>query len=141
MPGSRPEKVRAVLDRLGFETAQWAFPVVVTLHNLEEAVWFPSFWQNRSWHLPINALEFRIATALVAILAYFVTYLSVRKGKKSIGAYMVAAFSTIMLLNAIWHVVATVYVQTYSPGVVTAVLLILPVTIYVLRRALHEGYI
>jgi hypothetical protein len=140
MPDCRLQNVRA-LDRLSFETAQWAFPLVVTLHNLEEAVWLPRFWQNRSWHLPITAREFRIVTALVAILAYFLTYLSVRNGKKSIGAYMVATFSAIMLLNAIWHVIATVYVQTYAPGVVTAVLLILPVTVYVLKRALREGYI
>jgi hypothetical protein len=84
MPDCRLQNVRA-LDRLSFETAQWAFPVVVTLHNLEEAVWLPRFWQNRSWHLPITAGEFRIATALVAMLAYFVTYLSVRnvKGRKA----------------------------------------------------------
>jgi hypothetical protein len=129
------------LNRLSFERAQWAFPLAVSLHNLEEAVWLPGFWQNRSWHLPISTAEFRIATGLVATLAYLLTYLSVRGGKKSVGAYMMAGFSATMFLNAIWHVAATAYVQTYAPGVVTAVLLILPVTIYLLRRALREGYI
>jgi hypothetical protein len=58
-----------------------------------------------------------------------------------VGAYMMASFSAVMFLNGIWHVAATAYVQTYAPGVATAVLLILPVTIYLLRRALREGYI
>ena len=114
---------------------------MVTLHNLEEAVWLPGFWRNRSWHLPISTAEFRLATGLAAILAYFLTYLSVRDGKKSVGAYMTASFSGIMFLNAIWHVAATAYLQTYAPGVLTAVFLVLPVTIYLLRRALREGYI
>jgi hypothetical protein len=78
------------LNRLSFERAQWAFPLAVTLHNLEEAIWLPGFWQNRSWHLLISTSEFRIATGLVAILAYFLTYLSVRDGKKSVGAYLLA---------------------------------------------------
>jgi hypothetical protein len=69
------------------------------------------------------------------------SYLSVRDGKKSVGAYMMASFSAVMFLNGIWHVAATAYVQTYAPGVATAVLLILPVTIYLLWRAVREGYI
>ena len=54
---------------------------------------------------------------------------------------MVAIFSALMLVNAIWHVMATVYLKRYAPGVGTAVLLVMPVTVYILRRALREGYI
>jgi hypothetical protein len=129
------------LNHLSFERAQWAFPVVVTLHNLEEAVWLPGFWRNRSWHLPIGSTEFRIAAGLVALFAYLLTYFSVRDGKKSVGAYGMAIFSAIMLLNAIWHVAVSAYEQAYAPGVATAVFLILPVTTYLLKRALREGYI
>ena len=35
----------------------------------------------------------------------------------------------------------TVYLKRYAPGVGTAVLLVMPVTVYILRRALREGYI
>jgi hypothetical protein len=124
-----------------FERVQWAFPVVVSLHNLEEALWLPRLWQNRGWHLAINPVEFRVLAALIAALAFLVTYMSVRQGKKSLGAYLVAIFSALMLLNAIWHLAATFYLESYAPGVVTAVLLVMPVTIYILGRAVHEGYI
>ena len=129
------------LNHLSFEKVQWLFPVVVTLHNLEEAVWLPGFWRNRSWHTPISTAEFRVAAGLLALFAYLLTYFSVRAGKKSVGAYVMAGFSATMFLNAIWHVAVTAFVQAYAPGVVTAVFLILPVTIYLLRRALREGYI
>ena len=129
------------LNHLRFEKVQWLFPVVVTLHNLEEAVWLPGFSRNRSWHPPISTTEFRIAAGLLALFAYVLTYFSVRDGKKSVGAYVMAGFSATMLLNAIWHVAVTAFVQAYAPGVATAVFLILPVTIYLLRRALREGYL
>jgi hypothetical protein len=129
------------MNVLHFETVQWAFPVAVTLHNLEEAIWLPGFWAERYWHLPVNATEFRIGAALVAGFAYALTYVSIRHGAKSVATYGWAIFSAIMLLNAVWHVGATVYLRVYAPGLVTAVVVILPVTIYLLRRGLREGYI
>lgn len=45
-----------------------------------------------------------------------------------------------MLLNVLLpHVLATVVMRRYAPGVVTAVLLNLPVNALLLRRALAEG--
>ena len=126
---------------MSFERAQWAFPVVVTLHNLEEAVWLPKLWQERAWRLPVNAAEFRAIAAVVAALAYLVTYMSVHQGKKSTGAYVFAIFLALMLVNSIWHLTATLYLSHYAPGVVTAVFLVAPVTIYLLREAVRKGYV
>lgn len=130
-----------MMNVLRFETVQWAFPIAVTLHNLEEAIWLPGFWAQRSWHLPLNATDFRFGAALVAGLAYALTYLSVRHGARSMSTYAWAIFSAIMLLNAIWHLAVTAYLRAYAPGVITAVVLVLPVTIYSLRRGFREGYI
>lgn len=130
-----------MINALRFETVQWAFPVAVTLHNLEEAIWLPGFWAERSWHLPVNAIEFRIGATLTAGLACALTYLSIRYGARSAATYGWAIFSTIMLLNAIWHLAATLYLRAYAPGVVTAVFVVLPVTIYLLRRGRREGYV
>ena len=43
-----------------------------------------------------------------------------------------------MLLNVIFHVVATVGLREYAPGVVTAVLINLPVMGYLLRRMFQD---
>jgi hypothetical protein len=53
------------------EKAIWMFPIALTLHNLEEAIWLPA-WSQRAgfWNSPVDATEFRVAGALLAILAY-----------------------------------------------------------------------
>jgi hypothetical protein len=46
-----------------------------------------------------------------------------------------------MLLNVIFHVVATVGLREYAPGVVTAVLINLPVMGYLLRRMFQDKWV
>ena len=114
--------------------AQWLFPLVVCLHNLEEAIWLPPFLQARGWHV-VSSGEFRLAAAATAALAVAVTWLSVRGDRNSVGAYLFVVFCVVMLLNAVWHVAASIYLRAYAPGVLTAVLLVFPVTSYLLVRA------
>ena len=124
------------------EKAVWLFPISLTLHNLEESVWLPRWSQHAGmWESPVGATEFRIAAALLAILAYLVTYWSLRTGKESMGTYVMTGFVFAMLLNVIYHVGATIGLHEYAPGVVTAVLVILPVMAYLLRRTFRERWV
>jgi hypothetical protein len=129
------------LATLSFEKVQWAFPVAVTLHNLEEAIFIPAFWQHRSWHLAFTGWEFRFLAFAFSAVTFLVTYLSVHSGRKSAGAYMLVILSGVMFLNALWHIGATIYFQSYAPGVVTAVLLVMPVTAYLLYWATRQRYV
>src|SRR5271169_3616569 len=117
------------------EKAVWLFPISLTLHNMEESLWLPKWSLHAGiWESPVGAAEFRIAAALLAILAYLVTYWSLRHGKESIATYVMTGFVFAMLLNVIYHVAATIDLHKYAPGVVTAVTVILPVMAYLLRR-------
>ena len=117
---------------------QWAFPVAVTLHNLEEAIFIPAFWEQRSWHLALSGREFGFLGFAFSAVTFLVTYLSVHSGGKGVGAYMLVILSGVMFLNAFWHIGATIYFQSYAPGVVTAVLLVMPVTAYLLYCAARQ---
>jgi hypothetical protein len=45
-----------------FRMLQWLFPLVVTLHNTEEAIWLPAWSQHAgTWHVPVGPGEFRFA--------------------------------------------------------------------------------
>ena len=79
---------------------QWLFPMVVCLHNLEEAIWLPLFWKRHGWHV-VTSREFRLAAAAIAALAEAITYLSVRGGRNSVGRCLFVAFCLVMLLNAL----------------------------------------
>jgi hypothetical protein len=126
------------IPRLTFERAMWLFPAAVTVHNLEEALWLPA-WSQQPGALgpPIGESEFRFALGVLTALAFVMTGVAARMR----GAWLAAtaAYWVAMLANVVVpHLVASVIARRYTPGVVTAVALNLPVTTYLLRRALGE---
>lgn len=128
---------------MNFTEWQWLFPVVITLHNLEEAIWLPA-WSNHAgkWHRPVSPSAFRFAAAVFAALAFIVTFWSARAGRESVGAYLITGYALAMLINVLVpHLLATVAMRRYMPGLGTAIVLNLPVTIVLLRRAFAEGYV
>ncbi len=124
-----------------FPRAQWLFPIAVSLHNLEESIWMPAFWQAHDIHFWPSAALFRTVAAALALLAFLITFWSVRSGKRSAGTYAFALFALILALNAFWHLGVTLWFRGYTPGVATALALNLPVTLYLLWRAIREEFI
>ena len=131
------------LDKHQFENVQWLLPIALTIHNLEEAIWLPPWSQSAGvWHPPVGAGEFRFALVVLTVGVYGITYASVTGGKESVGVYLLAGTAFVLLGNVVVpHVAATVLLRRYAPGVVTAVALNLPLTLYLLRRAFREEYI
>jgi len=80
--------------------------------------------------------------AVLTALAFVVTLWSVTAGPGSVGAYLLAGYAVAMLLNVLVpHLLATVALRRYMPGLATALILNLPVTILLLQHALTEGYV
>jgi len=124
-----------------FETLQWLFPIAVTIHNLEEAVWLPG-WSNYAgkFHRPVGTVEFRFAVVILTILAWIITYLSSTGGRESIWVYLLCAYCLAMLINVfIPHVAATIVLRRYAPGLATALVLNLPATSLILLSAGKNG--
>jgi len=75
-----------------------------------------------------SAGEFRFAVLVLTIAAFGLTYLSSRKGKQSVWSYLLLGYIIAMLVNVfIPHVPATLILRSYTPGVITAVLMNWPV--------------
>ena len=123
---------------------EWLFPIVVTLHNAEEAIGFPSWSRGtgRRWHGSITPGTFRFAAAILALLAFAVTGMSLVSGKQTVWTYLTFGYIAGVLANAFApHVAATIALRRYVPGVGTAVLLNLPVLTLLVLCALKEGYV
>ena len=126
-----------------FATLQWLFPVVLALHNLEEALWLPE-WANRTgfWRTPVSPRAFRFALALLTALALAVTWQSARSGPQSSWTYLTFGYMTAVLANAIFpHVALSVSKRSYMPGTATAGALNLPVLSFLVASALSEGQV
>ena len=129
---------------MSFQKLRWMFPVAVTLHNSEEAVWLPGWFARHAIEVPMHFAPgvFRFAVAALTVAAFLVTYLSTRKGKESVWAYLMFGYIVAMLANVfIPHIPASVMLRSYTPGVVTAVLINLPVMGFLAIRAVSEHWV
>lgn len=127
-----------------FRKLQWLFPIAVTLHNGEEAISMPGWVARHAAHLspPFRTTELRIAWVVLTVAAVAVTYLSSRKGPDSVWAYLTFGYIVAMLVNVfVPHVPAALAFRGYAPGVVTAVLINLPVMSILARQAVRERWV
>ena len=128
---------------MSYRNLLWLFPIVMTLHNAEEAIWLPA-WARRTgfWHTPVSPGVFRFAAAVLTVLAFAVTALSAESGKQSIWTYLAFGSMVVTLANVlIPHLAASVAQRSYMPGLATAVALNLPVLSLLVVMALREGYV
>ncbi|MDB4974448.1 MAG: hypothetical protein JWN48_2789 [Myxococcaceae bacterium] len=125
-------------NQIPLRRAIWAFPLALTLHNLEEALTLPDWSKTAGFlHPPVGRLEFGFAVSLVTLAGYLVTYAASRHGGRWL--VLAAASWVLLLLNVLFpHLLGALLDHGYSPGVLTAVLLNVPVNTYLLRRALRE---
>jgi hypothetical protein len=117
----------------------WLFPIALTLHNLEEAIWLPGWSASAGgFHPPVGAAEFRLTLGVLTAAAWWLTGMALRRGGRWLDAFHAA--SAMMLLNVVFpHLLATVALGRYAPGLGTALVCILPVSATLLRRAFREG--
>jgi len=128
---------------MSFQNLQWLFPIVIAFHNAEEALWLPG-WSQRSgrWHRPVEPGVFRFAVAVLTVLAFAATWMSASSGRQTVWTYLFFGYMVAMLANAfVPHIAASVATRSYMPGVVTAVILNLPVLFLLVVLALREGYV
>jgi hypothetical protein len=129
------------LNRIDYKKIIWLFAISETLHNLEEAIWLPG-WTGTAKiaHLTVGAFEFRFAVTLITIIFLgIIFYFSKKENEPS--KYLMGGALVIALFNVLVpHLIGAIFTGQYFPGVVTGVLLNIPVIIYLLRRGLAEGF-
>lgn len=125
-------------------TTLWIFfPLAITLHNIEEALWLPR-WSRyaKRFHAPVEQNEFLFAVILVTILAYLSTFLAMAFPSVLIFRQIFFGVLGAMILNAfVPHLAATIALRRYAPGLVTAVFLLVPINSIILYQALADGYL
>ena len=126
-----------------FRNLEWLFPIVMTLHNAEEAIWLPA-WSKRVgfWKPPVSPGAFRFAAAVLTGLAFVITWMSVESGKQTVWTYLVFGCMAVTLANVlIPHIAASAAQRSYMPGLATGVIMNLPVLTLLIVMALREGYV
>jgi hypothetical protein len=130
--------------------ALWLIAALVVVHNAEEAVAFTRLWAEVREHVEAFAgigltttpepiyLPLLVATLLpVAIIAW-----AVRQPDRPVQLWFALLIQMVIFLNALSHVAtALVVFHGYAPGLLSAVLLNLPYSIFVYRKARQEQWV
>ncbi len=119
------------------------FPIAITLHNIEEAIWLPKWSQRaKGFHGPVEPNEFFFAVLLVTILAYLSTFLAVVFPSVWLWKQIFFGFLGTMILNTfVPHILATIILRRYSPGLLSGLLLLIPINSTILYQAITNGNI
>ena len=129
----------------------WLVPVLLALHNAEEALFFPRYlpfvlarlppgWQAVA--APLTTGQVWSALAVVTGVAFAVAWWVHLRPDSRTALWLLLLIQSAVLLNVVWHVaIAVVLFDGYAPGLATALLLNLPFSLYLLRRAVREHWL
>lgn len=132
----------SLLDSIPFDRLLWLVPIFLTVHNLEEAPFMENWSRRLPMKLPlaITTRQFVIAVTFITLAGFVLTYLGVEYLANQTGYLIVLGMQAILLFNAfVPHIATTIRFRMYSPGVITAVLIMLPFSFYLFRRAFEEN--
>jgi hypothetical protein len=114
------------------------FPIAITLHNIEEALWLPKWSLNaKKFHKPVNKKEFFFALIIIASLAYLISFLFILFENSLIIKYLYFGFLGAMVVNVLFpHLIATIALNKYCPGLITGLTINLPIFTLLVSRAI-----
>jgi hypothetical protein len=130
------------LNSISFDRLLWLVPIFLTIHNIEEAPFMENWFKRLPVKLPLTVTtrQFVIAVTVITIAGFIITYLGVEYLANRTGYVLVLGMQALLLFNAfVPHIATTIRFRMYSPGVITAVLILLPFSFYLFRRAIAEN--
>ncbi len=106
-----------------------------SLHNIEEALWLPT-WSKQAgvFHKEVSDNEFRFAVIVVTIIGYLVTFQYFLFAEQyPFSKLLYLSFVLMMVLNVIFpHLLSTIITKKYAPGLLTGLLLNMPIGLYLI---------
>lgn len=123
---------------MSFMTSIWLFPVALALHEGEE--WNILGWQQRNFvGIPAKThASVRAFLVFFTLLGFLWTALAAWIHNPTIAAFVMLPLAAGAVLNVLQHLFYTLYFRQYAPGVITAVVVLLPISGYLTARAITE---
>ena len=122
-------------------------PIFLLLHNVEEALTIPSYLPRVAASLPVRLPAdvvpiFFGALAVVTAIPFIVAVWAFVRPESRAALWSLLLIQTVVLVNVFSHAaVAALVLHGYAPGVLTALAINLPFSIYLLRRASREHWL
>lgn len=129
----------SLLDVWSLMQLFWLIPLLFALHNAEEAPRMAA-WSREvdAPFLPrVSTFQFTVAVALLTLFVLLLTVVAMRMLSPRSGTALIVGLQAIIFVNALVHIGTAVRYRRYNPGLVTAVLINGPFSLYLFHRALQ----
>lgn len=118
------------------DNCSWLFCIALILHNLEEALFLPAWSHSHHALVPISSIPFAatviVITALAIILVLFKEHSNMER--------LLVGYAGALFLNVfIPHLIGSIILGERLPGLLTALLLIVPSSVAILLKATREN--
>ena len=145
------QPVVPALDRLSYRTIQRLLAVAIVLHNLEEGLTADAYLLRGvalvqqipllRGRVPLVSLnQLYVALVIVTVVSVVILAWATTGANRPYKRYVVAMIAAALLWNVFLpHVPAAIAFGGYAPGVVTAVAINLPLTLYLFWRTRREN--
>lgn len=130
-----------LLSSLELKTIYWLIPVVQLIHELEE--WNILKWYKNNFEdIPASTnFSTRFWIILFSLFAYVWVTICFFIQNLFISALLISLVLIITTLNSLQHIYWQILFKKYAPGVVTSILLVLPLNLYVTYRIVHQDLV
>jgi hypothetical protein len=113
--------------------AIFILPFAFLLHNAEELYALANGWSPID--VPYSVSSFAVAVLLFSILGFILVFRERLYKRVKQYCYTMTGFAGMLFLNAfIPHITLSIAILSYTPGLITAVVLLLPLSVVVLRN-------
>ncbi|MNN54138.1 hypothetical protein D3C81_1689330 [compost metagenome] len=141
------------MDDLSISSLVWLFLVAFVIHDMEEIIWVGP-WAKRNRQKAVAAVPARMRRSLtqmltinssqfaVAVLLEFIVFVPFTLMAAEQGRFFIfLSINSLFFLHVFTHVAQSLYLKMYTPGVVTAVLIVLPYSLVLFDRLLSDNLV
>ena len=135
--------MNTVLGAVPTRRLGWLLPAAFALHELEEwniAEWYRRYWTNVDPSM-VNQRNSWTWLAFASLFGLLWTFLATCFRNPKLTFHTLLVFFIAVFSHSLAHVYWLFSLGVYAPGVVTSVLLIIPLTAYVTYRAIRDDFV
>jgi hypothetical protein len=133
-------KIRDKLSDFQFKNIIFLGPLAYAIHQIEETVFGFTFWREENLHL---SQDLPIPLFFGILVAVYLLYIIIHNlwSNKATAWVVLTAILAMQFHNGIYHLVGTIYFAEYSPGLITGLIIYIPLSCLLFYRAYKEELI